>query len=160
MEEQLPPCRISSSSPDWQPACAPSLQTNVMEITASTPQQRTLSVLGTSETCWCQQQGKLALSLIPAGQNIRDNEDRTGSPRLAGKQTCDSLAQHTLQIVPEISLRDLPPCQDLPNRFFCQSKPGLCWSMKNILGQPIPPQLSGKTQIYPCGWKAFTVDLQ
>lgn len=105
MEEQLPPCRISSSSPAWQPACAPSLQTNVMEITASTPQQRMLSVLGTSETCWCQQQGKLALSLIPAGQNIRDNEDRMGSPRPAGKQTCDSLAQQRLS---KLCLKFLP----------------------------------------------------
>lgn len=39
------------------------------------------------------EQGKLSLSLIPTGYNIRDNEDRTGNVSLAGKQAQGLLSQ-------------------------------------------------------------------
>lgn len=67
------------------------------------------------------EQGKLPLSLIPTGYSIRDNEDRTGSARLASKQMWGLLSQQRfskpcLKIYP----RDSLSCQDLPNMFCCQ----------------------------------------
>lgn len=103
------------------------------------------------------EQGKLPLSLIPTGYNIRDNEDRTSSARLATKQIWGLLSQQRLS---KLHLKNYPqdslPCQDLPNMFFCQNNPGLQWSGKNILGLTIPTKLSGKVQIYPYGWTACT----
>lgn len=117
--------------------------------TLHNPQQRQAPSFG-SERCLCgitgavplPQQGKLLLPLIPAGYNSGDNEDQTGSDRLAGKHMWGLLSRQRFSTS---SLKNYPqeglPCQGLPNTFFCQNNPGLQWSRKNTLGLKIPLNL-------------------
>lgn len=127
------------------PAAAPSGGLSTLH----SPQQCEAPSLG-SECCLfgitgdvpLPQRGKLLLALIPTGYNAGDNEDQTGSARLAGKHTQGLLSQQRfftshLKNYPWDSL----PCQGLPNMLFCQNSPGLHWSRKNTLGLKIAPNL-------------------
>lgn len=159
MDKQFPPCCVSAQQP---PLTA--------SLCFTSPNQRDAQSFGgeltqtASAVCsrnirdvLMPEQGKLPLSLIPTGYNIRDNEDRTSSTRLATKQIWGLLSQQRFS---KLHLKNYPqdslPCQDLPNMFFCQNNPGLQWSGKNIPGLTIPTKLSGKVQIYPYGWTACT----
>lgn len=97
------------------PAAAPSGGLSTLH----SPQQCEAPSLG-SERCLfgitgdvpLPQRGKLLLALIPTGYNAGDNEDQTGSARLAGKHTQGLLSQQRfftshLKNYP----RDSLPCQ-------------------------------------------------